>query len=107
MKSIVDVLAAVVANTGEESFSGMENILHIVIGAFSILLVVLSITAYRKSGLRRIVYAALAFALFAINSFLELLGDIKATDVVYSNIIFPILTLFTLLLFFIAIVKRN
>jgi hypothetical protein len=107
METIVLVLVNLLLNPSEEGSNQIENILHVVIGAFSILLLALSISAYRKTGLRKIVYAALAFALFAINSFLEILGDINAADIIYSNIIFPIITLLILLLFFLAIVKRK
>ena len=59
-----------------EGYNGIENMLKIGIGAFSVLLLALSISAYRKTGLKQIVYAAVAFGLFAVQLFFDFLGDI-------------------------------
>jgi hypothetical protein len=87
----------------------IENILKLGIGAFSIVLLALSVSAYRKSGLKKIAYAAIAFALFAIQLFFEFLEDnVKSLEgAVYSNIISYATTLTILILFFLAIVKRK
>ena len=52
----------------EGSSTTIENILRLGIGAFSVILLALSISAYRKSGLKKIAYAAIAFALFVCNT---------------------------------------
>lgn len=92
----------------EGSSTTIENILRLGIGAFSIILLALSISAYRKSGLKKIAYAATAFALFAIQLFFGILEDtIKSFGTVYINIISYAMTLTILILFFLAIVKRK
>ncbi|MGI0058112.1 MAG: hypothetical protein ACREAK_12165 [Nitrosarchaeum sp.] len=84
------------------------NIINLVIIAFSLLLFALAIKAYLTTRLGKIAYAAIAFALFAIQLFIEyaddtfgFLGDVN-TDIVNSFIILCIL-----ILFFVAIVKRR
>lgn len=86
----------------------ISNIIDLVIIAFSLLLVALSIKAYLATKLGKIAYAAIAFALFAVQLFLEyaddafnFLGDFS-TDIVNS-----VTTLSILILFFIAVVKRR
>lgn len=84
------------------------NVINLVIIAFSLLLFALSIKAYLATRLGKIAYAAIAFALFAVQLFFEyaddafnLLGDFR-TDIVNS-----VTTLCILILFFVAIVKRR
>ena len=84
------------------------NIINLVIITFSLLLFALAIKAYLTTRLGKIAYAAIAFALFAIQLFIEyaddtfgFLGDIN-TDIINSFMILCIL-----ILFFIAIVKRR
>lgn len=84
------------------------NIINLVIIAFSLLLFALAIKAYLTTRLSKIAYAAIAFALFAIQLFIEyaddtfgFLGDVN-TDIVNSFIILCIL-----ILFFVAVVKRR
>ena len=84
------------------------NIINLVIIAFSLLLFALAIKAYLTTRLSKIAYAAIAFALFAIQLFIEyaddtfgFLGDVN-TDLVNSFIILCIL-----ILFFVAVVKRR
>ena len=73
-----------------------------------IILLALSISAYRKSGLKKIAYAAIAFALFAIQLFFGILEDtVKSLETVYVNIISYAMTLTILILFLLAIVKRK
>lgn len=84
------------------------NIIDLVIIAFSLILVALSIKAYLATKLGKIAYAAIAFALFAVQLFFEyaddaynFLGDFS-TDIVNS-----VTTLCILILFFVAVVKRR
>src|ERR1700693_2292703 len=73
-----------------------------------IILLALSISAYRKSGLKKIAYAAIAFAPFAIQLFFGILEDtVKSLETVYVNIISYAMTLTILILFLLAIVKRK
>lgn len=105
--------------TGEDGAIGIEEMevepyepitqaIKIAIAAFSLLLLGLSISAYKKTALKRIIYAAIAFGLFAIQMFFDYLEDAaEGFDTAYSDIIFYGLTLAILVLFFIAIVRKR
>jgi hypothetical protein len=91
-----------------ELYDPITQAIKIAIVAFSILLLGLSISAYKKTALKRILYAAIAFGLFAIQTFFDYLEDaIKAFDTPYSDIIFFGFTLAILVLFFMAIVRKR
>jgi hypothetical protein len=85
-----------------------QHLISLFIGIFSILLLLLSISAYRKTGLKNILYATGAFGLFAIRLFIESFDEIH--DVLDDNKISflnSFITLAILILFFLAIIKRN
>jgi hypothetical protein len=91
-----------------EPYEPITQVIQIAIAAFSLLLLGLSISAYKKTSLKRILYAAVAFGLFAIQILFDYLEDaIEAFDTPYSDIIFYGMTLAILVLFFIAIVRRK
>ena len=91
-----------------EPYEPITQAIKIAIAAFSLLLLGLSISAYKKTSLKRILYAAVAFGLFAIQIFFDYLEDaVEAFDTPYSDIIFYGMTLAILVLFFIAIVRRK
>ena len=91
-----------------EEAESVENILKLSIGAFSLLLLGLSISAYRKTGLRKVIYAAIAFALFAIQLFFDFMEDtVKSFDTPYNDMVYYAMTLAILVLFFMAIVRRK
>ena len=72
------------------------------------MLLALSISAYRKTGLKKIAYAMVAFALFAAYLFYEYLEDIfNFLENTYSDIILPSMIFGVLVLFFLAIVRKN
>ena len=87
---------------------GIDDGLKIGIIIFSVILFALSITAYRNTGIKKILFAAAAFALFAIQLFVDSIEDYleffgeDATDILVSLITFAILVLF-----FVAIVKKR
>ena len=54
-----------------ESYESLENGIALGIAIFSLLLLALSITAFKKTGLRVTIYAIIIFALFAIQQILE------------------------------------
>jgi hypothetical protein len=105
--------------TGEDGAIGIEEMevepyepitqaIKITIAAFSLLLLGLSISAYKKTAIKRIIYAAIAFGLFAIQMFFDYLEDaVEGFDTAYSDIIFYGITLAILVLFFIAIVRKR
>ena len=91
-----------------EPFEPITQAIKIAIAAFSLLLLGLSISAYKKTALKRILYAAIAFGLFAIQMFFDYLEDaVEGFDTVYSDIIFYGITLAILVLFFLAIVRKR
>jgi hypothetical protein len=91
-----------------EPYKPIEQMVKIGITAFSILLVGLSISAYRKTRLKAIVYAAVAFGLFAVQVFFDYLEDaVEGFEAPYTDIIFLGITLAILVLFFMAIVRKR
>ncbi|HJU95538.1 MAG TPA: hypothetical protein VJ643_05850, partial [Nitrososphaera sp.] len=78
-----------VEQTEVEPYEPITQVIQIAIAAFSLLLLGLSISAYKKTSLKRILYAAVAFGLFAIQIFFDYLEDaVEAFDTPYSDIIF-------------------
>jgi hypothetical protein len=91
-----------------ELFEGIERTILVVTGIFSMLLLALSISAYRKTGIRKILYAAAAFGLFGIQLLFEALEETyEVLDTGYGSIITSAITLAILVLFFLAIVQKN
>ena len=60
---------------GEEWYDSIESAIQAAIAIFSLLLLGLSILAYKRTGLKKIILAAIAFSLFAIQLILESLED--------------------------------
>jgi hypothetical protein len=89
-------------------FENVETVIVAVAGIFSLLLLALSISAYRKTGLKKIMYAAAAFALFGIQLLFESReGTFEVSDIGYGSVITSSMTLAILILFFPAIVQKN
>jgi hypothetical protein len=88
-------------------FDNIENIIIAVAGIFSLLLLALSISAYRKTGLRKILYAAAAFSLFGIQLLFESFEDtFEVWDNGFGSVVTASMTLAILVLFFFAITQR-
>jgi hypothetical protein len=91
-----------------EPYEPITQAIKIAIAAFSLLLLGLSISAYKKTALKKILYAAVAFGLFAIQMFVDYLEDaFEAFDTPYTDLIFFGITLAILVLFFMAIVRKK
>lgn len=91
-----------------DSFERLENGIAIGIAIFSLLLLALSVTAFKKTGLKVTIYAIIIFALFAIQQFLEYLEEIFITlDTPINDVIISSMTLAILVLFFLAIVRTK
>jgi hypothetical protein len=91
-----------------EVFEDVETVIMAVTGIFSLLLLALSISAYRKTGIKKIIYAATAFALFGIQLLFESLEEVfEVLDTGFGSIITSSMTLAILVLFFLAIVQKN
>jgi hypothetical protein len=91
----------------QAEFVILENLETLLIGIFSIILLLLSISTYQKTGLKNILYAATAFALFAFDVFLEFVIE-RFYSVPYpiQDFIHTSITLAILGLFFVSIIKR-
>ena len=91
-----------------EPYEPLEQAIKIGIAAFSVLLLGLSLSAYKKTALKGILYAAVAFGLFAVQMFFDYLEDaVEGFEQPYSDVIFDAMTLAILVLFFLAVVRRN
>ena len=106
MLTLLTILFSVILEI--EPFEGLENAVALAIGIFSLLLLALSITAYRKTGLRFTIYAIIIFALFAIQQTIEFLEDsFSSLDTPITDVAISSLTLAILVLFFLAIVRTK
>lgn len=88
--------------------SEIFSISQIAIIIISLVLLVLSITAYQNTNLRKVLLAAVIFALFAIQHIINFL-DAVVTDIMPDDArfaLFSSITLAILVLFFFAIVKK-
>ena len=89
-----------------ELFNGVENAIAAGIGIFSLLLLALSITAFKKTGLRITIYTIIIFALFAIQQLFDYSENIfPELDTPLTGVLVDSLTLAILVLFFLAIVR--
>jgi hypothetical protein len=90
-------------------YDSLESVILAATGIFSLLLLALSILAYRRTGLRKIIFAAIAFSLFAIQLILgsleETFGILEEPPI--GDILIASMTLAILVMFFLAIVKRE
>ena len=86
----------------------LEQIVNTGILCFSVLLFILSINAYRKTRLKIILYASIAFILFTIQLSLEIVEDtINTVENPYNELVVSSITLSILVLFFLAIVRKS
>ena len=91
-----------------EHFDDIEFGIQALTGIFALLLCALSILAYKRTRLKMIIYAAGAFALFAIQLLLQALGEtFDFLENPITSIISSSLTLAILILFFLAIVRAR
>lgn len=89
-----------------ETSESIENIISASIVVFSVLLLMLSVSGYRKTRIRLTIYAIIIFALFAIQQFLDLVDDIFPTlENTITDLVVHSLTLAILVIFFMAIVR--
>jgi hypothetical protein len=95
--------------SGEEWYDSIESAILAATGIFSLLLLALSISAYRRTGLRKIIFAAIAFSLFAIQLILgsleETFGFLEEPPI--GDILTASMTLAILVMFFLAIVRKE
>jgi hypothetical protein len=93
----------------EEWYDSIESAILATTGIFSLLLLALSILAYRRTGLRKIIFSAIAFSLFAIQLILgsleETFGILEEPPI--GDILTATMTLAILVMFFLAIVRKE
>ena len=91
-----------------ELIDTLEGIIYLSSTVLALLLLALSISAYRNTGIKKIKYAIVAFALFAVFLFYEYLeGVFKFLEANYSDLILAFITFGVLILFFLAIIRKN
>lgn len=91
-----------------DPYEPIVQLIKIGIAAFSILLLGLSITAYKRTALKGIIYAAIAFGLFAAQLLFDYMEDaIEGLEQPYNDVIYYAMTLAILVFFFLAIVRRK
>jgi len=82
------------------------QIINLAIMAFSIILFALAITAYKNTKVKKVAFAAAAFALFAIQLAIEYVDEVVHILEDQIDVILSLITLGILLLFFFAVVKK-
>ncbi len=91
-----------------ELIDTVEGVIYLSSTVLSLLLMTISISAYRNTGLKKIKYAIVAFALFAAYLFWEYLeGVFEFLGETYSDIILASMIFGVLISFFLAIVRKN
>jgi hypothetical protein len=86
----------------------IETGIELGIVVFALILFALSITAFRNTRIKKILFAASAFALFAIQIFIDSIEDyVSFFDEELVGILVKLMTFAILVLFFVAIVKKR
>jgi len=88
-------------------FEIVENILYIVGTIFAAILIALSISAYRNTHLKKLIYAIIAFLLFGVFLFYAYLEHSIAIDNPFTDIVLPSMAVSILVLFFLAIINKR
>ncbi len=91
-----------------EGISQIFSITQIAVVIIALFLMSISIISFRNTSLKKILFAIVAFALFAIQHVINYIdaqqADILPDDVRYT--IFSIITLAIMALFFLAVIKK-
>jgi hypothetical protein len=86
----------------------IEDIIYAIGAVFCVLLLALSISAFRDTGMKRIKYAIVAFGLFAVFLFYEFIDKFfRGLNTAYADIIVAPIVLAIVILFFLGIVKKD
>ena len=88
-------------------FELLEGLLYAVDAVFAALLFALSLSAYRNSRLKNLIYAVGAFFLFVIFLIYEYMEHTYDFDSPLTDVVVPLVILAILVLFFLGIIKRN
>jgi hypothetical protein len=97
-----------------DAFDQIELIVIACSIGLAILLSILSISSYKKTGLRKMLYATAAFALFAVFSSYQYLEENmlegnaqESIDSPITDVTLPAIPLIILTLFFLALLKKD
>lgn len=91
-----------------DTYEKLENGIALGIAIFSLLLLALSVTAFKKTHLRITIYAIIIFAIFAVQQLLDYLDNIFVElDIPITDVIISSMTLAILVIFFLAIVRTK
>jgi hypothetical protein len=85
----------------------VELVLYIAGSILSALLVALSIYSYYRSGLKKLIYAAIAFLLYGIFLVYESLEHFYALDNAFTDLVIPLACLAIIGFFFLAVTKKS
>jgi hypothetical protein len=85
----------------------VEMLLYTAGAILSIFLVGLSVFSYRKSGLKKLQYAAIAFSLFCIFLIYEGFEHFYSLDNAFTDIVIPLSGSAIILFFFLAVIKKS
>ena len=85
----------------------IEMLLYIAGSILSVVLVALSIFSYQKNGLKKLLYATIAFSLFCVFLIYEALEHFYSLDNPFTDIIIPLSGLAIILFFFLAVIKKS
>ena len=85
----------------------MDNLLYPIGSIMAVILVIKSISAYKRTGQKNLLYAVGAFSLFGIFLFIEYLEHSLLLDNIFTDLMVASMVLGILLLFFLAVVKQS
>lgn len=92
----------------DQGFETTEDVLNVAIAVFALLLLALSVSAYRRTRLRRLLLVSVAFALFAVEVLVRQLDVLVfAVGFQVDEILTTMLEFVILLLFFFAVVSKR
>jgi hypothetical protein len=84
----------------------VETLLYIAGSILSAILCALAVFAYRKSGIKKLLYAAIAFSLFCMFLIYENLEHRFSLDNSFTDIIIPLSGLAIIVFFFLAAIRK-
>jgi hypothetical protein len=101
------IIAAAIIILQIQAIGYLEGFVYIVSGIFSSILLALSIYAYRKRYIKKILYAVFAFVSFTIYLFFEAFENFyPVLETSYTDIAAASITTLVLIFFFLAIIKK-
>lgn len=85
----------------------VENMLYLVGSLLAGLLVARCISAYRNTGVKKLLYAVAAFSLFGIFLLFEYFEHTLSLDNAFTDLVVSSMGLSILILFFLVVVKKR